>query len=189
MSFLPMPFNIVHALNLMPSNTFTCSAIWLMDLLQVGGLAYLMYQTLFLYSQTNPKQMNIKLLIQTQLTVHCFRKHLKYKSQVKWVKILKEGSGKSNPPDFICSCLSKQSKRNFILLVYISYIDSLYFYRNKLLSNMTEFLLLPYFCATFETNHSPHIQDTICYYPKYIKKTGLKVWRKGEKDSPVVKGT
>lgn len=54
---------------------------------------------------------------------------------------------------------------------------------------MTEFLLLPYFCATFETNHSPHIQDTICYYPKYIKKTGLKVWSKGEKDYPVVKGT
>lgn len=83
MSFLPKPFNIVNALNLMPSNTFSCSATWLMDLVQVGGLAYLMYQTLLLYSQTNPKQMNIRLLIQTQLTVHCFRKHLKYKSQVK----------------------------------------------------------------------------------------------------------
>lgn len=54
---------------------------------------------------------------------------------------------------------------------------------------MTEFLVLSYFCATFETSHSPHIQDTICCYPKYMKKTGLKVWRKREKDGPVVKGT
>lgn len=48
----------------------------------------------------------------------------------------------------------------------------------------TEFLLLSYFCVTFENNHSPPIQDTICYYSNYMKKTGLKVWRKREKDSP-----
>lgn len=58
-----MPFNVVNAPNLIPSSTFPCSAIWLMDLLQVGELAFLMHQTLLLYNQKKTKQQNIKQLI------------------------------------------------------------------------------------------------------------------------------